>query len=345
MSDQIDRIFPSSFYDYSLLDTATAASLQFKATTARGLLKRTSEDILAIGRLLLEAKAQLPHGQYLPWVKAELGISQSTAWRFTQAALGKPIKVFKANDLLALKEPEKEQERQPSAEDIIAIKETLGPFLQDLREQRAEFRQLEEQRLHRLTWLQEQRLEPEEDDILALLEEEIFAFAGIRQEDFQQARELADQLRAEPGPFTLEEEKERVTWLVDQMRTARSGLFGISIEIGQRLSRIRAFFVEEEHYQALLSVKEEALKRHHKKFVQEALQIGYNLLEMDRVLPAGQIYALARDEFRLQPDQVQLFCDAARRSPAGLDEPDLPADLAYRLAALYYDIGLAQQAH
>jgi hypothetical protein len=339
MTDHID--YPFSFlYDYSQLDTETAFSLQAKASRTRSLLKRTSEDILEIGKLLLEAKAQLPHGQYLPWIKAELGISQSTAWRFTQAALGKPAKVFKVNDLLPLKEPRKEWEH-PSVEELKAAGEALGPFFQDLRERRADFRALEEQRDRRINWLREQQRDPEEDDILALLEEELFTFAGIRPEDIEQAGDLADQFHAEVGPFALEEETERLTWLSDQMRTARSGLFGISIEIGLRLSRVQTLRVEEERQQELLQVKEKALSRYQKRFVQEALQLGRELLELDRVLPA-QIYALARSEFGLQPVQVMTLCDAARRYPTDLESQDLPADLARQLATLYYDLSLAQ---
>lgn len=343
MTDQTDPHVPA-LYDYSQLDIETALSLQAKASRTRSLLKRTSEDILEIGKLLLEAKAQLPHGQYLPWIKAELGISQSTAWRFTQAALGKPAKVFKVNDLLPLKEPRKEWE-PPSVEDIEAACEVLGPFIQDLRERRPDFRALEEQRERRITWLREQQRDPEEDDILALLEEELFTFAGIRLEDAEQARELADQLHAELGPFVVEEETRRLTWLSDQMRTARSGLFGISIEIGLRLSRVQTLFAEQERQQELLQVKEEALSRHQKRFVGEALQFGCELLELERVLPPGQIYALARSEFGLQPVQVMTLCDAARRYPAGPESQELPADLARQLATLYYDLSLAQLEH
>ncbi len=343
MTDQIDRAFPSSFYDYNPLDSETATSLREKAVAARGLLKRTSDDIIAIGKLLLEAKAQLPHGQYLPWIRAELGISQSTAWRFTQAAQGKSLKIFKANDLLAQKNPEREQERSPSAENIRAIIEILRPFLQELREQRTEFCQLEEQRASRITWLLEQQQTPEDDDILALLEEELFTFAGIRQEDLQQAYGLANLLREEPGPFALEDETERLSWLFDQMRTARSGLFGLSIEIGLRLSRVERFFAEEEDNEEKLLVKEEALKRYQKKFVQEALEIGYKLLELDNLLPKEHFTALVRDEFGLRPAQVQTLCDAARRYPASPEPVDLPADLARQLAELYYKLGLAQQ--
>jgi hypothetical protein len=89
-------------FNYSEIDTEVASYLQQNAQETRGLLKRTTEDIIRIGQNLLEAKAKLPHGKFIPWVKAELGISQSTAWRFMQTAQGKEIKgkSFTVNDLI-----------------------------------------------------------------------------------------------------------------------------------------------------------------------------------------------------------------------------------------------------
>ncbi len=82
---------------YSDMDADTTAYLKQKAEETRGLLKRTSEDVIQIGKNLMDAKARLTHGQFIPWVKAELGISQPTAWRFMQVAQGKS---FTANDLI-----------------------------------------------------------------------------------------------------------------------------------------------------------------------------------------------------------------------------------------------------
>ena len=70
------------------------------AHETRGLLKRTSDDIIQIGQNLLDAKGKLPKGQFIPWVKTELGISQPTAWRFMQVAQGKAIKSFNMNELI-----------------------------------------------------------------------------------------------------------------------------------------------------------------------------------------------------------------------------------------------------
>lgn len=89
-------------FDYGDMDIDTTTYLQQNAQETRTLLKRTTEDIIKIGENLMEAKARLPHGQFIPWVKTELGISQSTAWRFMQTAQGKEIKAksFTVNDLM-----------------------------------------------------------------------------------------------------------------------------------------------------------------------------------------------------------------------------------------------------
>jgi len=96
-----ELIEQTALFDYANIDTDTTDYLKQNAQETRVLLKRTAEDIIKIGKNLLEAKARLPHGQFIPWVKAELGISQSTAWRFMQVAQGKEIKgkSFIVNDL------------------------------------------------------------------------------------------------------------------------------------------------------------------------------------------------------------------------------------------------------
>ena len=64
--------------------------------TARGIeritrelqtaLKREAIDIVAIGRLLIEARAKLEHGEWLPWLAENFGSSISTADNYMVAA-------------------------------------------------------------------------------------------------------------------------------------------------------------------------------------------------------------------------------------------------------------------
>lgn len=62
--------------------------IEVKAATERIKLrmKRTAEDIIEIGKDLIAVKAQLPHGQFLPWIAAEFEMSQATANNFIQVA-------------------------------------------------------------------------------------------------------------------------------------------------------------------------------------------------------------------------------------------------------------------
>lgn len=49
-------------------------------------MKRTAEDIVEIGRDLKEVKEKLDHGQFLPWIESEFGMSQQTASNFMRVA-------------------------------------------------------------------------------------------------------------------------------------------------------------------------------------------------------------------------------------------------------------------
>lgn len=81
MSDLIQATF-----DYGLLDEGTRVRLQVRAESIRSRLKRTAEDIVAIGQDLIEAKNDLGHGQFIPWLKAEFDMTEMSAVRFMQVA-------------------------------------------------------------------------------------------------------------------------------------------------------------------------------------------------------------------------------------------------------------------
>jgi hypothetical protein len=71
-------------FDYRSLNTADQRFIRRHANRIRDAAKRTVEGIVLIGQWLNEAKQRLPHGAWLPWLKAEFGWSQPTAWRFMQ---------------------------------------------------------------------------------------------------------------------------------------------------------------------------------------------------------------------------------------------------------------------
>lgn len=45
-------------------------------------LRRSAEDIIEIGRDLLSVKERIGHGNFLPWIEAEFGMTDKTAQRF-----------------------------------------------------------------------------------------------------------------------------------------------------------------------------------------------------------------------------------------------------------------------
>jgi Protein of unknown function (DUF3102) len=75
-----------AIFAYETLDEGTRIFVQHKTDEAHVLLKRTAENILAIGLILQEIKQRLPHGHFLPWLQAEFGMSRMTANHFMQVA-------------------------------------------------------------------------------------------------------------------------------------------------------------------------------------------------------------------------------------------------------------------
>jgi hypothetical protein len=54
--------------------------------TASGRVKKTVEDIIEVGNDLLAVKEALPHGQFLPWLRAEFGWGERSAQNFMSVA-------------------------------------------------------------------------------------------------------------------------------------------------------------------------------------------------------------------------------------------------------------------
>lgn len=73
-------------FNYDLLETKLADKLRNAADRIRERVKKTVEDIIEVGNDLLAVKEALPHGQFLPWIKAEFGWSERTAQNFMSVA-------------------------------------------------------------------------------------------------------------------------------------------------------------------------------------------------------------------------------------------------------------------
>jgi hypothetical protein len=73
-------------FDYAPLAPDVAQQVRRATERIRQLVKRTLEDLLAIGKELLAVKQALPHGSFGPWLRAEFGWKDRTARNFMAVA-------------------------------------------------------------------------------------------------------------------------------------------------------------------------------------------------------------------------------------------------------------------
>jgi hypothetical protein len=80
------EVVPMPVFDYSPLDAAVAEQAQASAERIRAKVKRTLDDVIEIGNDLLAVKEALPHGRFLPWLRAEFGWGERMAQNFISVA-------------------------------------------------------------------------------------------------------------------------------------------------------------------------------------------------------------------------------------------------------------------
>lgn len=80
-----DRPAQSGF-DWQALEPDVRRHVQDATEHLHTLERRTSESIIEIGQTLIDVKARLGHGEFLPWLDAEFGWSWKTANRFMTVA-------------------------------------------------------------------------------------------------------------------------------------------------------------------------------------------------------------------------------------------------------------------
>jgi hypothetical protein len=73
-------------FDYSALDEAKRVRVRVRTESILARIKRTAEDVIAIGQDLLAVKEELEHGQFQDWLKAEFDMSYPTANNFMNVA-------------------------------------------------------------------------------------------------------------------------------------------------------------------------------------------------------------------------------------------------------------------
>lgn len=71
-------------YNYDVLDIEARIVVQQRTSEIRGLVSKAAQDIRDIGLKLAEVKQRLPHGHFLPWLRAEFGLSERMARNFMQ---------------------------------------------------------------------------------------------------------------------------------------------------------------------------------------------------------------------------------------------------------------------
>ncbi|GAB1542627.1 hypothetical protein NUACC21_53010 [Scytonema sp. NUACC21] len=73
-------------FEYGILETETQVVVQQCTNEIKTLMRRNSQDIIAIGQKLIEVKQHLGHGNFRNWLKFEFSWSVSAATKFMQVA-------------------------------------------------------------------------------------------------------------------------------------------------------------------------------------------------------------------------------------------------------------------
>lgn len=75
-----------ALFNWKSLDTDTRSFVEEKTKELHMLMKRSAEDIIKIGKNLIDVKSRLQHGQFKPWLQSEFGMNYDTALNFMQVA-------------------------------------------------------------------------------------------------------------------------------------------------------------------------------------------------------------------------------------------------------------------
>jgi hypothetical protein len=86
-------------FDYRELAGDDAARLRDAAERIRHRIRKQLDDIVQIGRDLIEVKAALPHGQFTRWLAAEFSWTDRTARNYMNVAEAFGAKSEKISDL------------------------------------------------------------------------------------------------------------------------------------------------------------------------------------------------------------------------------------------------------
>ncbi len=232
------------------------------------------EAILTIGRCLIEAKASLPHGEWLPWLSERAELSERAAQRFMRLAREwsnptalSDLGATKAITLLAL--PEEERERFMEEHNVIDM--TTRQLEQVIRE-RDEARKAAEEAKAEASTAEQARAKMAED--MALLNARL---AGAR-EDHERALQDVGKLEKELAELKDRPVEVAVETVVDQeaVEQARSE---IRAEMKEKLKVARSQRREAEDALAEIQAKLEKAKERQQKAEAQAKE-AQNALEL-----------------------------------------------------------------
>lgn len=132
-------------FDYSALDTDTQSFIKVKAKDIHVRLKRTAEDIVAVGQALIDVKLRLDHGQFGSWLQSEFGMTDRHARNFMNVAIRfsdktETVSDFPATVLYLLAAPSTPDEivEQVIAGEIPATKGAIKEAMAEAKESEAE---------------------------------------------------------------------------------------------------------------------------------------------------------------------------------------------------------------
>lgn len=73
-------------FEYDRLEQSDRDFIQGRTNEIKALVKRTAQDIIDIGAMLIEVKERLPHGMFGGWLDSEFGWTQMTAINFMRVS-------------------------------------------------------------------------------------------------------------------------------------------------------------------------------------------------------------------------------------------------------------------
>jgi hypothetical protein len=82
----MNEIAPQEPFDYDSLDETSRRIVMQKTDETHGLMRRTAENILAIGQNLQLVQQHLPEMRFSAWLRAEFALSRQTAYNYMRVA-------------------------------------------------------------------------------------------------------------------------------------------------------------------------------------------------------------------------------------------------------------------